>query len=202
MRPAACVDQVTPVRQFEYVDERTLRGANCTDYDVLDAVQQLPWVRQLCPFMPHEYAILRNSPEQAWFVVEAMIRLSPKSYRAFFRGYQSANRYWEAPDGRRYWRGRFEIDRWDASDTEGLRRRDEGAHAIKDWMARAGLRTALATTSRAPTASGGPARSSLLRAMSRVEPAASRRPTCRPAPDGQGRAHVLRGRGPRIRYVL
>jgi hypothetical protein len=133
VRPTACVDQVTPLRQFEYLDERTLRGAGGMDYDVLDAVRQLPWVRQFCPFMPHEYAILRKSPEQAWFVVEAMIRLSPKSYRAFFRGYQSANRYWEAPDGRRYWRGRFEIDRWDASDTAGLRRRDQDAHAIKDW---------------------------------------------------------------------
>lgn len=119
--------------QFEYVDERTLSGADGTQFDVLDAVQQLPWVRQLCPFMPHEYAILRKSPEQDWYVVEAMIRLSPTSYRAFFRGYPSTNRYWEAPDGRRYWRSRFELDRSDASDTEGLRRRDEGVHAIKDW---------------------------------------------------------------------
>ena len=50
-------------------------------------------------------AILSRSPEGAWYVVEAMIRLSPNRYRAFFRGYQSANRYWEAPDGMRYWRG-------------------------------------------------------------------------------------------------
>lgn len=46
---------------------------------------------------------------------------------------QSANRYWEAPDGYRYWRGRVELDRWYAADAEGLRRRDEDAHAIKDW---------------------------------------------------------------------
>jgi hypothetical protein len=124
---------MTPVRTFEYVDERTLRGDDGRSYDVLDAIGQLPWMRQLCPFMPHEYAILRNSPEQAWYVVEAMTRLSPNAYRAFFRGYQSANRYWEAPDGQRYWRSRFELDRWSAADTEGLRRRDEGAHAIKDW---------------------------------------------------------------------
>ncbi len=79
---------MTPLGQLEYLDERTLRGADGARYDVLEAVQQLPWVRQLCPFMPHEYAILRNSPEQAWFVVESMIRLSPNSHRAFFRGYQ------------------------------------------------------------------------------------------------------------------
>jgi hypothetical protein len=124
---------VTPASQFEYVYERTLRGADNAQLDVVEAIKQLPWVRQLCPFMPHEYAILRNSPEQPWFVVEAMIRLNPSGYRAFFRGYQSANRYWEAPDGRRYWRGRFEIDRWDASDRSGLRRRDHDAHAIRDW---------------------------------------------------------------------
>lgn len=122
-----------PAKQFQYVDDRTLRDADGATFDVLDAVQHLPWVRQLCPFMPHEYAILGKSPEHAWYVVEAMIRLSPTSYRAFFRGYHSANRYWAAPDGHRYWRGRFELDRWHAADDEGLRRRNEGAHAIKDW---------------------------------------------------------------------
>jgi hypothetical protein len=121
------------VGQFDYVDERTLQADDGRHHDVLEAIEALPWVRQWCPFMPHEYAILGKSPPHAWYVVEAMIRLSPSAYRAFFRGYRSANRYWEAPDGRRYWRGRFEIDRWDAEDTEGLRRRDQGAHAIKEW---------------------------------------------------------------------
>ena len=124
---------MTPVRPFEYIDERTLRGDDGIAYDVLDAIEQLPWVRQLCPFMPHEYAIRSSSPEQAWYVVEAMTRLSPNTYRAFFRGYPSTNLYWPAPDGRRYWRSRFEIDRWDAADTTDLRLKDEGAHAIKDW---------------------------------------------------------------------
>ena len=124
---------MTPARELAYVDEQTLSGPKGKTYSVLEAIDQLPWVRQWCPFMPHEYSILGKSPEQAWYVLESMIRLSPKSYRAFFRGYQSANKYWEAPDGRRYWRGRFEIDRWDAADTTGLHRRDEGAHAIKDW---------------------------------------------------------------------
>jgi hypothetical protein len=107
---------MTLIGRFEYVDEHTLRGDDGSSLDVLDAISVLPWVRQLCPFMPHEYAIVGKSPEQAWYVVEAMIRLSPHAYRAFFRGYRSANRYWEAPDGRRYWRGRFEMDRRDASD--------------------------------------------------------------------------------------
>jgi hypothetical protein len=118
---------------FDYVDERTVRGPDGTNRDVLKAIDELNWVRQWCPFMPHQYAILGKSPEEAWYAVEAIIRLSPKSYRAFFRGHQSANRYWEAEDGRRYWRSFYELDRWDANDTTGLRRRDEGARAIKDW---------------------------------------------------------------------
>jgi hypothetical protein len=120
-------------QRYEYIDARTIRDPEGMEHDVLEAIGQLPWVRQLCPFMPHEYAILSRSPEHPWYVVEAMIRLSPTSYRTFFRGYPRANRYWEAPDGRRYWRSRFELDRWDASDVSGLRRRDEGAHPIKDW---------------------------------------------------------------------
>lgn len=120
-------------KQFAYVDERTLRGDDGQLYDVPAAIAECGWVRQLCPFMPHEYAILGKAPEQAWFVVEAMIRLSPSSYRAYFRGYQATNRYWEAPDGMRYWRSRFELDRWHSADREGLRRRDDGAKPIKDW---------------------------------------------------------------------
>ena len=80
---------MTPVREFTYVDEQTLSGPEGETYSVLEAVDQLPWVRQWCPFMPHEYAILGKSPEQAWYVLEAMIRLSPRRYKAFFRGYQS-----------------------------------------------------------------------------------------------------------------
>ncbi|MCZ7537521.1 MAG: hypothetical protein M5T61_17525 [Acidimicrobiia bacterium] len=71
-------------QQYQYVDERTIRDRGGIEHDVLEAVDQLPWVRQLCPFMPHEYAILSRSAEQPWYVVEAMIRLSPASYRAFF----------------------------------------------------------------------------------------------------------------------
>lgn len=121
------------VKRFEYVDERTLRGEDDQLYDVPAATSELGWVRQLCPFMPHEYAILAKGPEQAWFVVEAMIRLSPSSHRAYFRGYQTTNRYWDAPDGMRYWRSRFELDRWHSTDSEGLRWRKDEAKPIKDW---------------------------------------------------------------------
>ena len=56
----------------------------------------------------------------------------PDSFRAFFRNYQTANRYWDAPDGRRYWRGRFEIDRGQPDDV-GQRRVGEGGQAAKAW---------------------------------------------------------------------
>lgn len=57
---------------------------------------------------------------------------NPNTFRAYFRGYPSANRYWDAPDGLRYWRGRFEIDRGQP-DEAGLRRVDAGGTAVKDW---------------------------------------------------------------------
>ena len=52
--------------------------------------------------------------------------------REYFRGYQSTNRYWDAPDGLRYWRGGFEIDRGQPDDS-GLRRVDDGAKRATAW---------------------------------------------------------------------
>jgi hypothetical protein len=39
---------------FQIVDSRTVRGEDGRECDVLDAIAALPWVRQLCPVMPHE----------------------------------------------------------------------------------------------------------------------------------------------------
>ena len=83
--------------------------------------------------MRHEYSIWGKEPEWAWNVISSMLLArNPDSFRAYFRGYQSANRYWDAPDGLRYWRGRFEIDRGQPDDA-GLRRVAAGAKAAKDW---------------------------------------------------------------------
>ena len=87
---------------FQYVDSATLRASDGAEYDVLDAIAALRWVDQLCPFMPHQYSVLRTSPEWAWFTLDATIRHSPDSYRAYFRGYTTPNLYWEGPDGLRY----------------------------------------------------------------------------------------------------
>ena len=70
-----------------FIDTRTVRAEDGSEHDVIQAIGQLPWVDQLCPLMPHQYAVLFKSPDLAWRVLEAMIRWSPDSYRAYFRGY-------------------------------------------------------------------------------------------------------------------
>ena len=126
-------DPRPPRPRYEFVDARTLRESDDTKVDVFDAIDALPWTPQLCPFMRHEYAITSKSPAWAWYAVEAMIRLNPDAYRAYFRGYPRPNRYWEAPDGLRYWRGRFEIDRCTPESVEPPRRLDHRANPARDW---------------------------------------------------------------------
>ncbi len=119
---------------LEIIDSRTVRDEDGRDHDVLASMNALPWVRQLCPQMPHEYAHKRESDQLAYAVVERMLKASnPDSYRAYFRGYPTPNRYWEAPDGRRYWLTKFMINRCWPDSIERLRRVDEGAKAITDW---------------------------------------------------------------------
>ena len=98
--------------RFEIVDPRTARDDDGHDYDVLEAIAALAWVKQLCPLMPHEYAHQSKSDPLAYAVVEHMLKsANPESYRAYFRGYRSPNRYWDGPDGQRYWLTRMMINR-------------------------------------------------------------------------------------------
>jgi len=120
--------------ELEIVDSRTVRDQEGRTHDVLESINSLPWVHQLCPQMPHDYAHKLKSDPHAYAVVERMLKASnPESYRAYFRGYQSPNRYWEAPDGRRYWLTMFMINRCWPDSVEPLRRVDQGAKAIPDW---------------------------------------------------------------------
>jgi hypothetical protein len=120
--------------RFEVINSRTVRDVDGREHDVLEAIAGLPWIRQLCPQMPHEYVVQRKSDPHRYAVLEAMVRPgNPESYRAYFRGYQSAMRYWEAPDGLRYWSTRFMLNRCEPDSVEPLRRVDEGARASKDW---------------------------------------------------------------------
>jgi hypothetical protein len=120
--------------RFEIVDRRTVRDADGGEHDVLEAIEALPWVTQLCPLMPHDYAHRDKADPLAYAVVERMLKAdNPDSYRAYFRGYPTANRYWEAADGRRYWLTMFMINRCWPDSVEPLRRVDEGAKPIEDW---------------------------------------------------------------------
>ena len=105
-----------------------------TGLDIRDAISALPWVDQLYPLMPHQYAVLRGSPAPAWNALEAMISNSPDSYLAYFRGYQRPSRYWDGPDGLRYWRTRFELNRCTPDSVEPPRRVDDGAHPTPGWV--------------------------------------------------------------------
>jgi len=118
---------------FAVLDARAVRDQSGAVYDVLEAAEALPWVDQMCPLMRHQYAVLSESPKLAWFALEAMIRQSAESYDAYFRGYQWPTHYWEAPDGLRYWRTRFELNRCTPSSVEPPRRVDAGAKAARHW---------------------------------------------------------------------
>jgi hypothetical protein len=122
------------VARFEVVDAHTVRDEDGREYNVLQAIAALPWVSQLCPVMPHQYVVFSKSDPVAYSVLEAMVGSGNReSYRAYFRGYQSPNRCWEAPDGLRYWATRFMLNRCTPDSVEPLRRVDAGAKAIRDW---------------------------------------------------------------------
>jgi hypothetical protein len=119
---------------FEIVDARTVRDAAGTDHDVLEAIGALPWVKQLCPLMPHEYAHQTKAHSLVYAVVEHMLKgANPETYRAYFRGYRSPNRYWDAPDGQRYWLTRMMINRCWPDSVEPLRQVSDGARPVEGW---------------------------------------------------------------------
>ena len=120
--------------QFEIVDDHTVVGGDGRRHDVLEAIAELPWVDQLCPLMPHQYAHQSKADPLAYGVVEHMLKAAnPGTYRAYFRGYRSPNRYWDAPDGQRYWLTRMMINRCRPDSVEPLRLVSEGAEPAQDW---------------------------------------------------------------------
>jgi hypothetical protein len=101
---------------------------------VLEAIARLPWVKQLCPLMPHEYAHQKKADLLTYAVVEHMLKAAnPETYRAYFRGYLAPNRYWDAPDGQRYWLTRMMINRCWPDSVEPLRLVSGGAKPVPDW---------------------------------------------------------------------
>jgi hypothetical protein len=120
--------------RFEIVDVDTVVDVDGLQHDVPEAIAALPWVDQLCPLMPHQYAHLSKADPLTYGVVEHMLKAAnPDSYRAYFRGYQSPNRYWDAPDGQRYWLTRMMINRCWPDSVEPLRLVSDGAKPAPDW---------------------------------------------------------------------
>ena len=120
-------------KSWGVLDSHTVRAEDGSEFDVIQAIGQLPWVDQTCPLMPHQYAVLFKSPDLAWRVLDAMVRWNPLSYRAYFRGYSTPNRYWEAPDGLRYWRTGMMLNRCTPESVEPPRRVDQDAKPIRNW---------------------------------------------------------------------
>jgi hypothetical protein len=120
--------------RFEIIGSAVVRDEEGVKHDVLEAIAVLPWVKQLCPLMPHEYAHQKKADLLTYAVVEHMLKAAnPETYRAYFRGYLAPNRYWDAPDGQRYWLTRMMINRCWPDSVEPLRLVSDGAKPVPDW---------------------------------------------------------------------
>jgi hypothetical protein len=94
------------------------------------------------PGMPrHQYCVKRECEPVAYAVLQTIITKSPESYRAYWRGYQSAFRYWEH-DGNLYWQtylhGTEMLNRRPVADGDLPRRVSEGGKPIPpdEWGAK------------------------------------------------------------------
>jgi hypothetical protein len=120
--------------RFEIVDVDTVVDVDGLEHDVSEAIAALPWVDQLCPLMPHQYAHQSKADPLAYGVVEHMLKAAnPDTYRAYFRGSKSPNRYWDAPDDQRYWLTRMMINRCWPDSVEPLRPVNDGAKPASVW---------------------------------------------------------------------
>ena len=142
---------------LEISGSRTVRDEDGREHDVLASIDALSLG---APALPSGAARIRAQAEVRsagnYAVVERMLKAdNPDSCRAYFRGYQTPNRYWQAPDGQRYWLTKFMISRCWPDSVEPLRRVDEGAKAITDWDGPPWALTASVCTSAVRGARGG-----------------------------------------------
>ncbi len=87
-----------------HVEEGLVKGEDGRVYDVAAAIAAIPWVTALpSSGSPHQYAVDRRCPDEAWDVLTSLIAKHPDSYRAYHRGYARANRYLDI-GAHRYWR--------------------------------------------------------------------------------------------------
>lgn len=137
--------------KLEFQGEKVVNSETGEEYDIAAVVARLPWQAQqgeksswedYPPYMPpHEFVVLGKCDYADWDVLYFACTKHPASYRGYFRGYQSAMRYWEPGDGYRYWpsaqRGVMMLNRCTLDSVEPPRQVDQGARPIKprDWGA-------------------------------------------------------------------
>lgn len=105
-----------------------------------DAIARLAWQPMLCPTMPHAYVVSTWSSldRSAFDAILAVIRDSPDTVLAYWRGYQWPTRYWHGPNGFRYWTtpgyepGSIVLNRTD--DIDDTRPVALGGEPIRDWV--------------------------------------------------------------------
>jgi hypothetical protein len=122
-----------------YRDARSVVMADGSVLAMSDAIDRLSWQPMLCPTMPHEYVVSSwgSLDREAFDAILAMIRQSPDTVLAYWRGYQWPNRYWHGPNGYRYWTtpgyaaGSVVLNRTD--DVDDTRPLSSGGKPIRDW---------------------------------------------------------------------
>ena len=70
--------------EFEIVDVDTVVDADGLQHDVGEAIAGLPWVDQLCPQMPHQYAHQSKADALAYGVVEHMLKAANPDIKILF----------------------------------------------------------------------------------------------------------------------
>lgn len=110
-------------------------GPDGATHSVRAAIERLEWRSSLpgSGMPPHQYVVLGACDPLAADAVLCLLRQSPTSFMAYFRGYRYPMRYVEL-DGWRYWRtalnGAHMLNRCTLDSVEPPRRVDEGAKPI------------------------------------------------------------------------
>ena len=114
---------------------------NGVAHDVHEVVLNIPWVKAVKYPPAHEYVVEARCPDELWAIISVFVRDNAASYLAYFRGYQTPNRYLDF-DGRRYWLTSsggvgsrvMMMNRTRFSDCEPPARVDQGATPRHNWI--------------------------------------------------------------------
>jgi hypothetical protein len=136
-----------PQLKLKFYDGKLVNSDTGEEYNVLAVAARLPWQpykrvwKDSPPYMPpHEFVVLGKCDYADWDVLYYACTKHPKSYRAYFRGYQSPMQYLELGDGYRYWPTRLGVmmlNRCTLDSVEPPRRVDQNGKPIKpeEWRA-------------------------------------------------------------------